>query len=106
MTDLHAWDHDDPFEKWRPTPAESARVLELWQCCVTDDPRFGEVFDAVCADVLSERNLPQVLVAVLVHGRDALASCPDQMLVRARLSADVRSAREQAREEMIDDDES
>jgi hypothetical protein len=57
---------DDPLDTWRPTPAESARAGELWQYCLDDDPRFGPAFDGTCADVLTERNLPRMLAAVLL----------------------------------------
>ena len=94
MTDeqLPAWD-DDPLEQWEPTAAQRARALELWQRCVSDDPGFPALFNLFCADVLAERDLPQILLAVLRHGRDSLIGCQGERLTRARLAADVASAR-------------
>ena len=108
MTDeLPPWDHDDPLDIWRPTHAESARAGELWQQCLDDDPRFNETFNGVCDDVLTERNLPRVLAAIMLHGRGIVeANCPDQKLVRVRLSADVNSARDEALGEATYRDES
>ena len=100
MTDVPDWDHDNPFERWRPTPGEDARALELWRLCVTDDPRFGECFDAMCADVLVERNLPQMWAALLRSGRDIVeASCPNLKLMQARIFTDLADARERALKE-------
>lgn len=88
---------DDPLDTWRPTPAESARAGQLWRECLDDDPQFSTTFDAVCADVLLERNLPRVLAAIMLHGRAILeGNCSDRKLMRARLSADVNSARDDA----------
>jgi len=95
--------HDDPLDIWAPTPAESARAGELWQYCLgADDPRFNAAFDAICDDVLSEKNLPRVLAAILLHGRAIVeGNCGDQKLVHARLAADTASARAEAVKESI-----
>ena len=101
------WDHDNPFEKWEPTPAEDARAKELWQMCMTDDPRFGECFDAACNDVLAERNLPSMWSAMMRAGRDIVeAACPNLRLMQSRVSADVAEARDDVARRMLfhDDD--
>ncbi len=102
IDDVPDWDHDSPFEKWEPSHAEDARAMELWRMCMTDDPRFGECFDAACNDVLVEKNLPQMWAAMLRNGRDIVeASCNSLKLMQARISADVTSAREDAIKEML-----
>ena len=93
---------DDPLDEWRPEPAELARAGELWQMCLNDDPRFDATFTAICDDVLLEKNLPRVLAALLLHGRDLIeGNCSDQMLARLRLTAAVNTAREEAIKESI-----
>ena len=93
---------DDPLDTWAPTPGESASAGELWEMCLTDDPRFGTAFDAVCAGVLLERNLPRVLAAIMLHGRDLLeGNCADRELARVRLAASVADARDDAIKEAI-----
>lgn len=103
MTDgLPDWDHDHPFEVYRPTPAEDARAKELWEMCVNDDPRFGECFVAACDDVLTERNLPAMWVALMKAGRDLVeGNCSDLRLMKRRVSADVKESRGEALKEAI-----
>ena len=93
---------DDPLDTWRPTPGESASAGELWQMCLTDDPRFNAAFTTVCDGVLLERNLLRVLAAILLHGRDLLeGNCADRELARVRLAASVNEARDDAVKEAI-----
>lgn len=98
MTDVPDWDHDDPLDVWRPTPGELASTGELWQYCLAvDDPRFNAAFNTICDGVLLEKNLPRVLAAVLLHGRDLLeGNCADQELARVRLATSVDEARGEA----------
>jgi hypothetical protein len=107
VTELPQWDHDDPLDIHRPSPGESARAGELWEQCLADDPRFNTTFDAVCANVLLEKNLPQVLAAVMLEGRAVLeGNCSDRKLMHARIADDVRTAREDAIKEMLYRDDS
>ena len=93
---------DDPLDKWRPGPGESARAAQLWQLCLADHPTFYGVFVTTCDAVLLERNLPRVLAAILLHGRDlAEAACTDRELVQARLAAAVNEGREGALGEAV-----
>ena len=79
-----------------------ARAGELWRQCLDDDPRFNTTFNAITADVLTERNLPRMLAAVLLHGRDMIeGNCSDRKLAHTRLDAGVRSARDDAIKEAI-----
>ena len=106
-----------------PMQANGAEMLRLACCLATErgvdvcapvhdallvegptdrDPRFSTAFDAVCAGVLLERNLPRVLAAVLLHGRDLLeGNCADRELARVRLAASVTEGRDDAIKEAI-----
>ena len=107
MTEVPDWDHDNPLARWRPEPGELARAGELWEMCLNDDPAFDETFTSVCRDVLTERNLPRVLAAILLHGRNILeGNCADRKLAQARLSADTAEAREEAVKEYLFRDDS
>ena len=60
------------------------------------DPAFTALFFAFCDDVLRERSLPQMLVAVLEHGTVCLIGAQGEELTIARLAADVQAARDDA----------
>lgn len=101
MTDaLPAWD-DDPLEQWEPDHSQKARAIDVWRAYTTDDPDFPRLFEAFCADILVERDLPQKLLAILEHGRLSLIGCQGQKLTTARMDGAVADARDDAIKEVI-----
>ena len=101
--EIPAWDHRDPLEEFAPTPAEHARAGELWDYALgTDDPKFYDAFVTACAAVLLEKDLPQFLSAIFLHGRALLeGNCADRDLAHRRLAVDVSESRENAIKEMM-----
>lgn len=102
------WDHDDPLEVYAPPRDVYARAGELWDYTLAvDHPKFFEAFKTACDAVLLERNLPQFLAAVLLHGRAVVeGNCTDPGLAKRRVRYDVSSTREDLiKEQMIHDDD-
>jgi hypothetical protein len=95
---LPEWDND-PLERWEPTAAQRARAIELWHRHASSDPDFAACYRAWCDDVLTERSLPQSVLAILQHGTTTLIGAQGLDLTVARLFADLQHARVDAAEE-------
>ena len=86
----------DCLEEWQPTDSQRARALELWHLYAARDTAFAPLFHIFCDDVLRERSLPSILIAILEHGTVCLIGAQGEELAIKRLAGDVQAARDDA----------
>ena len=91
---------NDPLERWEPTAAQRAPLLELWYRLASGDPDFPACYDVwVRRRPSRTRALPQAGLAILRHGTATLINAQGRELTLRRLAADLELARAEAAKE-------